>query len=161
MTADSRFLLILDLDETLLFASETLLDRHPERFVGPYFVYFRPHLVRFLRTCHEHFQIAIWSSSSVDYVDAIIREIFPREITPIFAWSRKRCTQRIDPECLGTYYVKDLKKVKRLGFNLDRVLIIEDIPKNAERNYGNAIFVKPFHGDPDDRELLQLLRYLT
>jgi carboxy-terminal domain RNA polymerase II polypeptide A small phosphatase len=89
-----------------------------------------------------------------------VKAIFPAEIFPAFVWDRERCVQRYDPERLETYFAKDLKKVKRMGFSLDRVLIVEDTPQKVERNYGNAIYVCPFYGDPNDSELPKLGRYL-
>eukprot|EP01119_Soliformovum_irregulare_P000858 TRINITY_DN10629_c0_g1_i2.p1 TRINITY_DN10629_c0_g1~~TRINITY_DN10629_c0_g1_i2.p1 ORF type:complete len:120 (-),score=23.30 TRINITY_DN10629_c0_g1_i2:7-366(-) len=58
------------------------------------------------------------------------------------------------------YVVKSLKKVKKKGWSLSNVLIIDDKPATFERNYGNAIRVHPFEGDPSDDELLSLLLFL-
>jgi RNA polymerase II subunit A small phosphatase-like protein len=160
MTADDRILLILDVDETLVFATEQKLDREPDCIVGPYHVYRRPHLEAFLRACRQQFKLAIWSSSTVDYAEAVVRATFPAGIEPIFIWHRKHCVQRFDVERHETYFVKDLKKLKRRGFSLERVLIVEDTPQKVQRNYGNAIYVTPFYGDPEDDELQRLATYL-
>ena len=156
MSSDERILLILDLDETLVYATEDKLDREPDCTVGPYHVYGRPHLEAFLRACHQHFRLAVWSSSTADYAEAVVRTTFPPGIEPIFLWHRRHCVQRFDFERHETYFVKDLKKLKRQGFSLDRVLIVEDTPQKVQRNYGNAIYVTPFFGDPGDDELLRL-----
>lgn len=153
-------LLILDLDETLIFASEKPLERQSDFKVGAYDVYRRPFLEEFLKTCSQTFQIAVWSSSGTNYLEAVTEAIFPAEISPVFIWGRERCVQRYDPELLETYFAKDLKKVKRLGFSLDRVLIVEDTPQKVQRNFGNAIYVCPFFGDPNDIELQNLGKYL-
>jgi TFIIF-interacting CTD phosphatase-like protein len=153
-------LLILDIDETLLHASEKRLERDPDFRVGQYFVYVRPYLRVFLQRCEEHFQLAIWSSSSADYLNAIIEKVLPRELNLEFVWSRERCIQRFNGETQELYYVKDLKKVSRKGYDLDRVLIIDDSPEKVERNYGNAIYARPFVGAADDDELRNLGRYL-
>ena len=58
------------------------------------------------------------------------------------------------------YWVKDLKKVKRLGYDLNRMLMVDDTPSKLQRNYGNAVYVSSFEGDPADRELLSLAPYL-
>ncbi|QDT96480.1 HAD family hydrolase [Gimesia aquarii] len=160
MNNEDQILLILDVDETLLYAAERCLHRDSDYRVGPYFVYLRPFLIEFLEQTHEHFQIAVWSSSSCDYVEAIVSTIFPNEIQPEFVWSRTRCVPRLDPERHIHYFVKDLKKVKRRGYDLDKVLIVEDTPQKVERNYGNAIYVAPFYGDDTDQELKFLSEYL-
>jgi RNA polymerase II subunit A small phosphatase-like protein len=56
--------------------------------------------------------------------------------------------------------LKDLNKIKRRGFDLARVLIVDDTPQKVHRHYGNAVYVRPFLGDPADEELLHLRKYL-
>ena len=55
-----RTLLILDIDETLIHASERPLDREPDFGVGPFSVYRRPGLAEFLEFCQSKFQVAVW-----------------------------------------------------------------------------------------------------
>ena len=160
MNQQDRILLILDIDETLLHAAERRLEHEPDYKIGPYFVYLRPFLIEFLTQVQQHFQLAVWSSSSPDYVAAIVDAIIPDSIPLEFTWSRRRCTPRIDPEWHQQYYVKDLRKVKRRGYDLNRVLIVEDTPQQVERNYGNAVYVTPYFGDRTDAELKLLSDYL-
>lgn len=160
MNQQDRILLILDIDETLLYATGRPLNRDHDFKIGSYFVYLRPFLIDFLNQARKHFQIAVWSSSSCDYVAAIVDTIFPKSIQLEFAWSRQRCTPRIDPEWHQQYYVKDLRKVKRRGYDLNRVLIVEDTPQQVERHYGNALYVTPYFGDDTDAELKLLIEYL-
>lgn len=160
MNQQNQILLILDIDETLLYSSAQPLHRPPDCRIGPYFTYTRPFLTEFLQKAQESFCIAVWSSSSSDYVQAIVNKTFPDTVQPEFIWSRDRCIQRFNPETYENYFVKDLKKVKRQGYNLDRVLIVEDTPQKVERNYGNAIYIKPFYGNDNDQELKFLTEYL-
>jgi len=161
MTNPVRILLILDLDETLIYASEKLLDREPEHRVGPYFVYHRPHLHAFLLNLAEHFDLAVWSSSSPDYAHAIVQTVFPSQLDLKFVWGRDRCVRRYDGERQTTYYVKDLRKVARHGYDLHRVLIVDDTPQKCERNYGNAVYVPEYLGDSNDVILQSLATYLV
>lgn len=155
-----RPLLILDLDETLVFAADQPVETPCDFTVGPYHVYKRPFLQQFLGTVQSAYDLAIWSSSTADYVAAMVRAILPPKISLQFQWSRLRCTHRYHPERQNTYWVKDLKKVKRLGYDLCRVLIVDDSPEKLERNNGNAVYVKPFEGDPTDQEIQHLGPYL-
>lgn len=159
-TNADRTLLILDVDETLIYATEQPLDREPDFGVGPYSIYRRPNLTEFLEASLQVFHVAVWSSSGVDYLTNVVENIFPKDASLAFVWDRSRCVQRYDSERLENYFVKDLKKVKRLGFDLKRILIVDDTPQKAERNYGNAIYVPPFHGDLDDKELSRLGQFL-
>ena len=65
----------------------------------------------------------------------------------------------MDHERFETVFIKDLRKVKRLGFDMRRILFFDDTPPKMQRNDGNAIYVSPFVGEPDD-ELEKLTRYL-
>jgi len=156
----SKQLLILDLDETLIHATETPLDRPACFCVGPYYVYCRPGLGEFLQFCQRAFRVAIWSSSGAAYLNAIVGQIFSDTESLAFVWDRSYCIARFDPERFEDYFLKDLKKVKRLGFDLNRTLIVDDTPQKVERNYGNAIYVTPFVGNVYDDELKGLSRLL-
>lgn len=164
-------LLILDLDETLIHATAEKIRDNFDFQVYQYFVYQRPGLADFLTQCAAHFQLAVWSSASDDYVQAVVSQIFPPGVTPVFVWDRSRCTPFRLPEqdeygfssldYASSYeYAKRLKKVTRRGFNLKRTLIVDDTPAKVSQNYGNAIYIKPYLGEQDDRELPHLAAYL-
>mmetsp|Transcript_25400 Transcript_25400/g.61179 ORF Transcript_25400/g.61179 Transcript_25400/m.61179 type:complete len:241 (+) Transcript_25400:103-825(+) len=56
-----------------------------------------------------------------------------------FVWTAERVTRRYDPFLYTHYDVKDLRKVKRRGYALERVLIVDDTKRKAERNYGVSV----------------------
>jgi TFIIF-interacting CTD phosphatase-like protein len=143
-------LLILDLDETLLFATTERLSQPPDFFVGDFCVYRRPGLSAFLTFAFEHFRVAVWTSSTLSYAQEIIAQVLPEQKTLEFLWARERCTQRLDLESRESYWVKDLRKVKKLGYNLDSVIMLDDSREKLERNYGNHVLVQPFQGDIKD-----------
>ena len=155
-----RPLLILDIDETLLFATEKPLDRPHDFLVGSYRVYKRPNLDKFLSTVNEWFDLAVWTSSGEEYATMVIRQLFLGSNELRFQWSRQRCTRRFDPETREEYWIKDLKKVKKIGFDLDKILMIDDSPEKLQRQYGNHIHVNQFVGDQKDSELEKLLPFL-
>lgn len=86
--------------------------------------------------------------------------IFEGHRQPVFVFSGVRTTRRFDHDRHEAYYIKDLKKVRKRGFDLRRVLIADDLELNAQRNYGNAVYVREFNGELDDDELLLLADYL-
>ena len=165
-----RILLILDLDETLLHASDTRLARDADFRLFGFHVYVRPHLARFLADCADRFHLAVWSSASDDYVQAMVKHIFPASLTPAFVWGRSRCTYSMDYRRVQEdgfldpsshfNYVKKLHKLRRHGYRLERMLIVDDTPAKCVHNYGNAIYAKAYDGRADDDELLLLGRYL-
>jgi TFIIF-interacting CTD phosphatase-like protein len=156
-----RQLLILDLDETLIYASETPLEHPSDFFAGGYSVYRRPHLDEFLTADFEGFEVAVWSSASSGYVQAIVTAIFPDPERLQFVWSESRCTQRYHPEWMHYYWLKDLKRVKRLGYPLERVIMLDDSPEKLERHYGNHLPIAPFTGDLQDTQLRDILPFLN
>jgi RNA polymerase II subunit A small phosphatase-like protein len=155
-----KHLLILDLDETLVFATEQPLDRPADFGVAQYSVYPRPFLAEFLQTVSGWYELAVWSSGSPSYVADIVGQVFPQRDALRFVWASDRCTVRFDPELRDYYWIKDLKKVKRAGYRLERVLMLDDTPSKLERQYGNLLRVRPFFGDPADTELQEVLPFL-
>ncbi len=153
-------LLVLDLDETLVFATETKLGREPDFIVGPYFIYKRPGLEEFLKACLQVFDIGIWTSSSDVYAKEIVNSIFGSMGKIKFLWSRQKCVRKFDSERQDYYFVKDLKKLKRKGYQLQKIIVVDDSREKFERNYGNAILIKEYNGEKDDTELQLLLKYL-
>ncbi|MES3020224.1 MAG: NIF family HAD-type phosphatase [Pseudomonadota bacterium] len=54
----------------------------------------------------------------------------------------------------------NLAKVKRRGFKLEHVIMLDDTPAKLSRHY-NLVQIRMFEGDIADRELLLLMRYLA
>ena len=166
-----RTLLVLDLDETLIYATETPLDRPADFEVYGYHVYRRPLLDDFLAECGRNFDLAVWSSASDMYVQGVVAHIFPDPSELKFVWGRSRATLRRsisvgdDPVFYDPWdhmhYLKPLAKVRRAGWSLDRVLIVDDTPEKCVRNYGNAIYPRPYDGSLEDEELKLLGAYLA
>ncbi len=91
----------------------------------------------------------------------IVEKIKPSTINFQFVWGRSRCTTRRDYD-LDTYvHEKRLKKVKKQGYPIERMLIVDDSPEKTKDNFGNAIYISPFEGGQEDQELLLLLKYLV
>ncbi len=166
---EHKTLLILDIDETLIFASRDKLNRAADIELFNYYIYKRPNLAEFLIQLKEDFLLAIWSSASDDYVKEIVNLIVPPEIELEFVWGRSRCTYKLNFEAdkyvyydsFNHYdYIKPLKKLKNKGYMLARILIVDDTPHKSKLNYGNAIHPQEYLGDSTDNELLMLAKYL-
>jgi carboxy-terminal domain RNA polymerase II polypeptide A small phosphatase len=154
-----RKLLILDLDETLLFATESALDRVEDFQVGPYYVYLRPGLSAFLSVCFQCYDVAVWTSSSSTYAAGVVPKVFEdRDLK--FIWSSERCTSRRDFENDTYVNTKNLAKVKRRGYDLAQVVTVDDTPMKYSRNFGNLVRVTEYLGGVDDDELFKLGQYL-
>lgn len=151
-------LLILDLDETLIYAAEQALEYEPDFQVGPFFVYKRPFVSEFLAVCQGWFEVAVWTSASPSYAAGIVEALFP--YAPVFVWASDRCGRGYDPECGEQFSVKNLRKVKQRGYRLEQVIVVDDTAEKHQQNYGNLVRIREWTGDLEDTELLRLLSYL-
>ena len=153
-------LAVFDLDETLVHATEAPLP-HPHSFkVGPYFVYVRPFASELIRTSASWFDVAVWSSSSEQYVEAVTAELFGTPYPVKFSWSVSKCVQKVDPRRNGYVYVKDLRKVMKYGYAVDEIIMIDDSPEKLQRQPARHLCLSAFTGDPSDKELLIVMERL-
>ncbi len=153
-------LLILDLDETLIYGTEQELSRPADFSFSRFFIYKRPHLDLFLRTCAGLFDLAVWSTASEHYVVSAVSGIFPERFHLKFIWDYARCVYTPDPDTREFVFLKKLDRVVALGYKLEEILIVEDTPEKIRNDAENALLVAPFTGDPADDELLRLESFL-
>lgn len=153
---EDRPLLILDLDETLVHARTKPLPHAPDFSIAPYVLYRRPGLEAFLQQVAAHYRLAVWTSSSPAYAQAVVSHVFEAPQQLVFVWASDRCTLRRDMELDTWTQTKPLRKLRRRGYDLRR----DDSPEKHTRNYGNLVAVQAFEGDPADGELPRLARYL-
>ena len=154
-------LLILDLDETLIHATENSLTYEADLETELYHIYKRPYLDHFLAFCRENFEVGIWTTAGREFANIVIENVFPKNYPLKFLWSFKHCTRMYDPELMESYYIKNLAKLKRMGYRLEHMIMVDDTPKKLERNYGNLVRIKAWLGNPKDRELLRPINYLS
>ena len=153
-------LLILDIDETLIFATESPLTRSPDFVAGHYLVYERPYVREFLKYCSENFEVAVWTTSTEAYAESIIARLFGDKSVLRFIWSRDRCTWVFDEDTYDRIQIKKLDKVRRLGHRVESITVVDDSPNVWKQSYGNLVRVAKFEGDQLDDELLHLPKFL-
>ena len=106
MRQPERKLLILDLDETLIYATEEKLKYEPDFIVGQYFVYKRPFLNEFLSFCFDNFEVSLWTTATKNYAEEILQKILNKNQNLKFLWTLERCTIAFDEEEREHYFVK-------------------------------------------------------
>jgi RNA polymerase II subunit A small phosphatase-like protein len=154
-----QHLLVFDLDETLVRATTT---RRPEQELavfGDLYVYQRPHARELIQYASENFDLGVWSSASHGYVKTLASELFA-EGTLKFVWAVERCIQRPNPQSGGYLYIKDLRKLRTLGYQVEEITMVDDSPEKVQRQPKNLLWVKPLLGEPSDTELLRVQREL-
>jgi RNA polymerase II subunit A small phosphatase-like protein len=150
-------LVVFDLDETLVHATQELLNHAHGFEVPPYFVYVRPFATELIHFCAQRFDIAVWSSSSEKYVEAVTANLFGASYPTTFSWAVNRCVQKVDPRTNGYVYIKDLRKAQKHGYTVDEILMIDDSPEKLQRQPRRHLHIAPYTGDPGDRELLSVI----
>lgn len=156
---DARKLLVLDLDETLVHASEFELPRQAHFRVGPYHVYERPHVHAFIAHVRQRFRVGVWTSSGAQYAAQVVDHLFPKDALE-FVWTSQRCTTTRDWISGGYQTIKKLEKLKAKGYRLESIVAVDDTPAKYARSFGNLVTVSEFTGDESDDELLALMHYL-
>ena len=154
-------LVLFDLDETLVHATEEPLNWVHSFEVPPYFIYVRPFAEELIRFCAQRFDIAVWSSSSEKYVEAVTSKLFGHEFPIQFSWAINRCVQKVDPRTNGYAYIKDLRRAQKHGYTVEEIRMIDDSPEKLQRQPGRHLHIAPFTGNQSDRELLSVIEKLN
>ena len=103
------------------------------------------------------FDLAVWSSSSGEYVNAVVAQVFGARYPVKFAWSVERCVQRVDIKSNSYVYIKDLRKIQGQGYTLGQITMVDDSPEKIARQPRNHLAISPYTGDPADSALLDLI----
>ncbi|CDO94905.1 unnamed protein product [Kluyveromyces dobzhanskii CBS 2104] len=181
LLSDSRKLLILDLDETLIHsmsnsrssgnnsdnpagASTTMIHlvevRFPQTNISTlYNVAKRPYCDMFLQQTSQWYDVAIFTASMKEYADPVI-DWLQQTCSVQFKhrWYRDDCTLRP-----GVGYVKDIGTVAAQidqARELSQLVIIDNSPISYAMHLDSAIQVHGWINDPSDSELLHLLPML-
>eukprot|EP01012_Entosiphon_sulcatum_P027704 TRINITY_DN33414_c0_g1_i1.p1 TRINITY_DN33414_c0_g1~~TRINITY_DN33414_c0_g1_i1.p1 ORF type:complete len:260 (-),score=31.45 TRINITY_DN33414_c0_g1_i1:58-813(-) len=121
---DKKITVVLDLDETLIYARE-----------GP--LYARPHLEELLAFLGAHCETVVWTAGVRAYAQAVIRNIDPTGVID-------HCIYRHEKWFTGQAgYAKDLQLV---GRDLNHVIIIENTPDCIRGHEENGILVSDYEG---------------
>lgn len=153
----SRPLLILDLDDTLLHARFNELEHHADFLLeSVYWVYKRPHLEQFLDFCFSYFKVGIWTSAETWYVQNVVPKIVKYPEVLEFIWTSDDCDWYMTE---GT--LKNLDHLIPLGYDLKATWILDSNVQHVKRHYSSVLPISVFKGDPNDRELLNVMEHLN
>lgn len=153
--------LVLDIDQTLIDSVDlrevtSVFDKPPVTpdvvLFGTIAVYLRPHLLSFLKYCFERFDsVSLWTAGSVGWAYAVSRhlckrlyDVYQQPYMFHMVWSRERCIQNTT--------IKPLRKMWRiaynrnvLGMNSSNTIMVDDLPLNFSKNYGNGMAISPYY----------------
>ena len=144
---NKKFTLVLDLDETLIHFKE-----NPNNESSG-LLRFRPFLTEFLTHVEKEYELVIFTAAVQDYADPII-EAIEKKSNVIFDCRLYRKHTNI----VNNDFVKDLS---RLGRDLSKVIIVDNMSQNYKLQPYNGISIRPFWGkDTKDMVLVDLLYVL-
>ena len=133
------YTLVLDLDETLVHFDQRRRNYRP-----------RPYAQRFLAEMSKYFELVIFTAGLKDYADWILDDLDRLRFIRHRLY-RNSCKFR------RGVYVKDLS---RLGRDLDRTIIVDNIAENFDLQPENGIHILSWFNNPGDTELVKLEPFL-
>lgn len=149
--------LILDLDQTMIFASPNVLDeRQPDSvFIdsqgGEVYIYKRPFVEFFFEHLINIYEIIAFTSGRQRYAEHIINLIDPEQKYIKALYTRKQCTT------LFNFFIKDLSI---LDIDLSRAVILDDSLVSFSFHVDNGILIEAWTGDPNDMSLLRMTPFM-
>lgn len=163
---------VLDLDATLLaamrakdFNASSLKNESeypPDIIAEKRVVWLRPHVRRFLEEASQLATLYIFTAGDRAHADEMVRILDPEGKY----FSAGRIEAR-DSECMRCGWGKD---ISGFGVPMERIILIDDMPRSVRPNPGNGILIAPFCPTSDyseerncarrDTELLDLLMLL-
>lgn len=144
---EKEYTLVLDLDETLV---------HCQDLESGSVVNFRPFLEDFLKEMRKCYKIVIFTAASQEYADIVLNDIDP--FGNIFS---KRFYRQHTKNVNEEYNIKDLLLIND---NLEKTIIVDNVPENFTKQKMNGIFIKSWFDDQDDtalRDLIPILRNMV
>ncbi len=150
----TRMTLLFDLDETLAHCQQ-LPGPQPSGLkpCPPSGVKIRPHAFEVIRELKRHFEVGLFTSSTKDYADAIIKIFDPKDDLFDFRLYRDSCV-----DIGGGLVAKDLRVIK--DRDAQSLFIVDNNTFCFGFQLNQGIPILPFTGDDRDNELTYLLKYL-
>ena len=137
-----KYTLILDMDETLIHYFFTHIN-------GMFFV--RPFCFNFLRELNDIYEIITFTAGTKEYADNILNILDIDNNIIKYRLYRQHTT------ILGCSIYKDLSKI---GRDLSRVIIVDNLRENFRMQPNNGIFIKTWTNDINDMQFKDILKIL-
>ena len=137
ISSASTFSLVLDLDEILIHVKRSYDAFHPTSTRAK--VMYRPYLFSFLSRMKKIYEIILFTVNLPEYSNKILKLIEAREKFFTFKLYRQHITFMKNKD-----YIKDISK---LGRDLRRTIVVDNMPQNILQHKANGIIVKSFYGD--------------
>ena len=141
-----KYTLVLDLDETLI--NIEFKDNSSNKCI----LHLRPGLFWFLSKVKPFYELITFTSASKEYAQPIINEIELKNKYFDYNFFREHSV------ISGNDFVKD---ISRIGRDMKKIIIVDNMEQNFRLNKQNGIKIKPFYGDKNDKILYELSKILV
>ena len=141
-----KYSIVLDLDETLINIEFKGVDSKKCT------LHFRPYLFQFLSDIKPFCELITFTSASKEYAQPIINEIELKNKYFDYNFFREHSV------IYGNDFVKD---ISRIGRDMKKIIIIDNMKENFRLNQKNGIKIFPFYGDQNDKVLFELCKILV
>ena len=164
----NKKLLILDLDETLIYSDFNTIPEINEKDASNHFriflrddnikptfieVYLRPGIEKFLNEMIKFFDLGIFTAACKNYADKIINIFDPHNKYFKFRLYRESCIN-----LQNIIYIKDLRIIE--NFKPESTILVDNSLFSFSNNITNGILVNSFYGNKNDNQLKNLTNYL-
>lgn len=153
--SSNRYLIILDMDETLVHSDLDLSwsthDQYLKTAEGNIIpLNLRPYLFEFLSFCYEFADLAIYTASCSDYADPIVNFIEADKKYFKYRLYRDHCL------AYGSIFIKDLAIFNK---PLEKTIIVDNNIFSFAHYLRNGVLVSSFYNESNDMELLSLIEF--
>ena len=138
---EKKYTIVLDLDETLVNVNQNGICN------------LRPGLFSFLNAIKPYYEIISFTNGAKSYSDSIIKQIEARN--KYFDYNLHREHSFLS----GKEFLKD---ISRIGRDMKKIIIVDNIPNNFKLNAENGIQIAPYFGEysKNDTVLFELKKLL-
>ena len=135
---DKKFCLVLDIDETLSHMINLPF--------GNYFLV-RPGVIDLLKELYSYYEIDIFTAALKHYADNILNKLDRDNIYISYRLYRCHCTYEDG---------KSVKKLSLIGRDLNKIVFVDDLKRNAKYNMKNLALVSKWIDNVYDNEIINL-----
>ena len=136
-----KYTIVLDLDETLINIEIKEIE------TNKCLLHFRPGLFSFLTDIKPFCELITFTSASKEYAQPIINEIELKNKYFDYNFFREHSI------ICGNDFVKD---ISRIGRDMKKIIIVDNMKENFRLNLENGIKIAPFNGYGNDNVLYEL-----
>ncbi|CAD8046129.1 unnamed protein product [Paramecium sonneborni] len=134
-TNPKTYTLVLDMDETLIhFTDQT----------GHFLI--RPFAHQFLQEMSQFYELVVFTAGLPDYANWVLDQVD----------KNKNISYRLFRQHALQYSNQFIKDLSRLGRDLSKCIIVDNVPDNFQNQPENGIFIKTWYSDQNDTALAEL-----